>query len=309
MLGEQRRSTDQHVVPVDDAADAAAGQVDEAGDRSSLGRIDGCGHGTGDRVLRGVLDRRRVRRAPGRGPRPAATSTSLTVIEPVVTVPVLSSTTVSIARVDSSASGPLIRMPSWAPRPVPTIKAIGVASPSAHGQAMISTATAAVKAAAGPAPIPSQNPRVATARAMTIGTKTPEMVSASRCACALPVCASSTSRAIWASWVWDPTWVARTTRRPPTLVVAPTTRSPGPTSTGTDSPVSIEASTAELPCSTMPSVAIASPGRTTNSSPTVSSSIPTRVSTPSRSTATSLAPSSSSARRAAPARRFDRSSM
>ena len=28
--------------------------------RSSLGRIDGCGHGAGDRVLRGVLDRRRV---------------------------------------------------------------------------------------------------------------------------------------------------------------------------------------------------------------------------------------------------------
>ncbi len=70
---------------------------------------------------------------------------------PVVTVPVLSSTTVSMARVDSSTSGPLIRMPSWAPRPVPTISAVGVARPSAHGQAMISTATAAVNAAAGPA--------------------------------------------------------------------------------------------------------------------------------------------------------------
>ncbi len=52
-------------------------------------------------------------------------------------------------RVDSSTSGPLIRMPSCAPGSVPTSSAVGVARPSAHGQAMISTATAAVKAAAG----------------------------------------------------------------------------------------------------------------------------------------------------------------
>ena len=38
-------------------------------------------------------------------------------------------------------------MPSCAPRPVPTISAVGVASPSAHGQAMTSTATAAGNAA------------------------------------------------------------------------------------------------------------------------------------------------------------------
>ena len=47
---------------------------------------------------------------------------------------------------DSSASGPLITMPSWAPRPVPISKAVGVASPSAHGQAMINTATDEVNA-------------------------------------------------------------------------------------------------------------------------------------------------------------------
>ena len=40
----------------------------------------------------------------------------------------------------------MISRPSWAPRPVPTISAVGVASPSAQGQAMISTATAAVNA-------------------------------------------------------------------------------------------------------------------------------------------------------------------
>ena len=80
----------------------------------------------------------------------------------------------------------------------------------------------------------------------------------------------------------EPTRVARTTSRPPALTVAPTTGSPAPTSTGTDSPVSMEASTAEVPSTTTPSVAIFSPGRTTNSSPTARSSIGMRVSAPSR---------------------------
>ena len=82
---------------------------------------------------------------------------------PVVTVPVLSSTIVSTRRVDSRTSGPLIRMPSCAPRPVPTSSAVGVARPSAHGQAMISTATAAVNANVALSPAPSQKPSVATA--------------------------------------------------------------------------------------------------------------------------------------------------
>ncbi len=163
----------------------------------------------------------------------------------MVTVPVLSGTTVSIRRVDSSTSGPLMRMPSWAPRPVPTSSAVGVASPRAHGQAMISTATAAVNSAPVGAPVPSQNPSVATARAMTMGTNTAEIRSARRCTAALPVWASSTRRAIWASWVSAPIRVARTTRRPPALTVAPATTVPAATSTGTDSPVSMLASTPE----------------------------------------------------------------
>ena len=39
----------------------------------------------------------------------------------------------------SSASWPLITMPRLMPRPMPTISAVGVARPSAQGQAMIST--------------------------------------------------------------------------------------------------------------------------------------------------------------------------
>ena len=55
------------------------------------------------------------------------------------------------------------------------------------------------------------------------------------------------------------------------LIVAPATASPGPTSTGTGSPVSIDWSTADEPSTTTPSVAIFSPGRTTKRSPTASS--------------------------------------
>ena len=64
-------------------------------------------------------------------------------------------------RVRSRISGPLIRMPSCAPRPVPTMSAVGVASPSAHGQAMISTATAAANARAASPPSASQPASVA----------------------------------------------------------------------------------------------------------------------------------------------------
>ncbi len=45
--------------------------------------------------------------------------------------------------------------------------------------------------------------------------------------------------------------VARTTSRPPTFVVAPVTESPSATSTGTASPVSMDASTADVPETTM----------------------------------------------------------
>ena len=74
-------------------------------------------------------------------------TTSTSSMRPSVTVPVLSRTTVVTRLVCSSTSGPLMTIPSCAPRPVPTISAVGVASPSAQGQAMMRTATAAVKAA------------------------------------------------------------------------------------------------------------------------------------------------------------------
>ncbi len=239
---------------------------------------------------------------------PGAGWMPVTVMVPAVMVPVLSSTTVSMRRVCSSTWGPRMRMPSWAPRPVPTSRAVGVASPSAHGQAMIRVVTAAVKATSKGAPAISHPANAARARTMTMGTKTADTRSARRCTWALPVCASSTSRAIRASSVSAPTRVICTSRRPPVFTVAPTTREPGATSTGTDSPVSIDSSTADIPSVTRPSAGIFSPGRTTTTSPGTSCATGTRCSVPSRRITASLAPSSSRARRASPDCRLARTS-
>ena len=173
---------------------------------------------------------------------------------------------------------------------------------------MISTATALVNAVLADAPDSSHPASVSSASPMTTGTNTAETRSARRCTWALPFWACCTSRAIWASWVSAPTRVARTVSRPPALTHPPVTASPTPTSSGTASPVSSEASIAELPSVTTPSVATFSPGRTTNRSPTTSAPARTRASTPPRRTATSLAPRSSSARSAAPELDFARAS-
>ena len=87
------------------------------------------------------------------------------------------------------------------------------------------------------------------------------------------------------------------------------------TSTGSDSPVTSEASTALVPSTTRPSVATFSPGRTTNRSPTASSStgmrtsVVARVVGSTRSTATSLAPRVISPRRASRVRSVARASI
>ena len=199
-------------------------------------------------------------------------------------------------------------MPSCEPRPVPTSSAVGVASPSAQGHAMMSVATAAVKASSIEPSISSQPTSVSSDSTKTIGTNTPDTRSARRCTSALPVWASSTRRAMRASSVSAPTREASTTIRPPTLMVPPTTRLSSSTSTGTLSPVSSEASTDEVPSTTTPSVAMVSPGRTTKRSLGCSAETGTRTSTPSRSTAASRAARVSSASRASRDERLARAS-
>ena len=64
-------------------------------------------------------------------------------------------------------------MPFFAPRPLPTMMATGVASPSAQGQEMTSTEMPRARAKENSLPSSSQTARVITATEMTAGTNTP----------------------------------------------------------------------------------------------------------------------------------------
>ena len=92
---------------------------------------------------------------------------------PSVSVPVLSNTRVSTLRMNSMASAFLNSTPIVAPLPVATMIDIGVANPKAQGQAMMRTATAAIKACAmrGCGPTDAQMAKVRIAAPTTIGTK------------------------------------------------------------------------------------------------------------------------------------------
>jgi hypothetical protein len=76
---------------------------------------------------------------------PGAATIAVTAGRPSVSVPVLSISRVSTFSSLSSAAAFLTRTPVRAPRPTATMMDIGVARPSAQGQAMISTATAATR--------------------------------------------------------------------------------------------------------------------------------------------------------------------
>ncbi|MNI26937.1 hypothetical protein D3C73_806580 [compost metagenome] len=107
---------------------------------------------------------------------------AVTAGRPSVSVPVLSTMIVSTFSICSSASAFLIRTPACAPRPTPTMIDIGVASPSAQGQAMIRTETAATrpKEKRGSGPQTDQAMKARTATAITAGTNQLATRSASR---------------------------------------------------------------------------------------------------------------------------------
>ena len=101
---------------------------------------------------------------------------------------------------------------------------------------------------------------------------------------ALEEAASSTRAIIWARVVSSPTRVARKVKEPDLLMEAAATLSPGPLSTGRDSPVRADSSTAEAPSTTTPSTGMDWPGRTRSRSPTATSSTGSSTSRPSRRT-------------------------
>ena len=159
--------------------------------------------------------------------------------------------------------------PRSAPRPLPTMIAVGVANPSAQGQAMMRTATKfmTAKLSRGSGPNASQTPNVSTATPTTAGTNHKANLSAWRWTGALVACACRTRSMIRASAVCAPTLVVRKRNVPVVFMVAAMTASPARFSTGTLSPVNRDSSTSETPSSTTPSTGIRSPGRTSTRSP------------------------------------------
>ena len=95
---------------------------------------------------------------------PATWTRSVRRGRPSVIVPVLSRRTSVMRRAFSSAPALRKRMPERAPRPVPTRIAVGVARPSAQGQAMIRTDASAIvaKSARGSGPRTYQATQVTT---------------------------------------------------------------------------------------------------------------------------------------------------
>ena len=198
-------------------------------------------------------------------------------------VPVLSSTTICVRPVSSSEAAVLKRMPFFAPTPLPTIMATGVASPSAHGQLITSTDMPRASAYPNVCPTSSQTIMVTAAMPITVGTNTPATLSAVLAMGAFVAAASLTMRMICESAVSSPTPVARQRRKPDWLIVPALTLSFSALSTGRLSPVSADSFTALAPESTTPSTGMLSPGRTRKMSPRTTSSAGTTTSSPFRS--------------------------
>ena len=180
----------------------------------------------------------------------------------------------------SSASASRTSTPFSAARPIATRIAVGVARPSAHGQATASTATAGKSAAAASRPAARCATKAPAATSSTAGTNTAETRSARRCAEACEDCASATSLAMRASVVSSPARSQATSSEPCRFTVPAKTRAPGVFSTGIGSPVSIDSSTLPAPLRTTPSTGSRSPGRTRTSSPGRTRAIGTSRSAP-----------------------------
>ena len=176
---------------------------------------------------------------------PGAAITSTSSIRPSVMVPVLSTTMLSIRCVASSTSPPLMTMPSCAPRPVPTMIAVGVAR-SERTRARDDQHRDRGGERVGAA-VTGHQPRRKCERPRARGRSARRR---SRCGrrgaapapsrIARPRRGARPARARCRHRRASP----RTTSRPEVLTVAPNTSAPGPTSTGTGSPVSMETSTA-----------------------------------------------------------------
>ena len=185
------RPGDPRPCPSPRARRASNSSTGGSGPNSAAGRL---GHGTGDERARRPVPAPRPSAAPDRARTPGAAAHSATVILPVVSVPVLSSTTVStwrrplqgrVALEEDPLTGPLARGHQQGRRGGQAQRAGAGDDEDAEGRA---------DGVPAPPPATSQPPRVAAAMARTAGTKTPEIRSASRWTAAFSFWASSTRR-------------------------------------------------------------------------------------------------------------------
>ena len=128
---------------------------------------------------------------------------------PMVNVPVLSKTTVSILPAASKLCASLNQTPWRAATPIPAMIAAGVAKPSAHGQAMTNTDTACINAVSIIPVSHHVNPKVIKAIVTTTGTKIAVTLSARRAKLAFEPCASLSACTISPSFVSLPLALTR----------------------------------------------------------------------------------------------------
>ena len=163
-----------------------------------------------------------------------------------------------------------------APRPEPTMIAVGVASPSASGQVITTTviANSSDCSTSRPTNAPPDEERD---RPAIRATRTSQNAarSASRWPGALEFCACWTSSTICASAVSEPIAVARARSVPFSLIVAPMTPSPGPLCTGRLSPGDRRLVDVGVALDTSASTGTFAPGRISSRSPTATSAVGT----------------------------------
>ncbi len=140
--------------------------------------------------------------------------------------------------------------------------------------------------------------KVAIAMEITTGTKMELTRSASRWIGAFEPCASCMRRTMRASTLFAPTVVASKRKEPVVFIVPPITAMPVVFSTGIDSPVTMDSSTALAPAVMRPSTGMRSPGRTITTSPARTSAIGMSCSSSDRTTRAVRGCSRTSARRA-----------
>jgi len=183
---------------------------------------------------------------------------------PRVRVPVLSKATTLTRARRSSASPSLTRTPWRVALPMAAMMAVGVASTRAQGQK-----TTRMVTARSTSPVTIQVPAAAVRAVTTIQVA---QRSARLTIRALPASADCTRRIMRCRELSSPTLTARMSKAPNWFTVPLDTVSPGPLSTGRDSPVMTDWSMAVWPLTMMPSTGMVSPGSTRSRSSTRTSS-------------------------------------